>query len=96
MMEVIQIPNQNGIIQGPGGVGKTALLIELSKQLSDEPSSDAELFKNIIWVSAKADYYDPTLDTVEAGEPQFRTLDNVLGAALEFFEWEDATKRRNG
>ena len=92
MMEVIQIPNQNGIIHGPGGVGKTALLIELSKQLSDEPSSDTALFENIIWVSAKADYYDPTLDTVEAGEPQFRSLDNVLGAVLEFLEWEDATR----
>lgn len=89
MEEIIQIPNENGIVYGPGGVGKTTLLIELSRQLFEEPTSTAP-FKNIIWVSAKADYYDPTLDIVEAGQPQFRSLDNVLGAILEFHEFEDA------
>lgn len=87
--EIIEIPNQNGLVYGPGGVGKTALLLELSQQLFQ--SSGEPLFKNIIWVSAKRDFYDPTLDVVEAGQPQFRTLDNVLTAILEFHEFEDPT-----
>jgi hypothetical protein len=76
MDEVIQIPNQNAIVHGPGGVGKTALLIELCKRLFE----DGALFKNIIWVSAKRDYYDPTLDVIEPGTPQFECLDNILAS----------------
>ncbi len=90
MEEIIQIPNQNGIIYGPGGVGKTALLIELSRQLWEESPSQTPPFKNIIWVSAKPNYYDPTLDEVAAKLPQFRSLDTVLTAILEFLEFEDA------
>jgi hypothetical protein len=88
MEDIIQIPNQNGILQGPGGVGKTALLIELSRQLFEE-EAEAGLFKNIIWVSAKRDYYDAMLDVKETKEPQFRTLENVLAAMLEFFGFDD-------
>ena len=91
MEEIVQIPNQNGIIYGPGGVGKTALLIELSRQLLEETSPERMHFKNVIWVSAKRDYYDPTLDVVEARLPQFRSLDNILAAILEFHEFEDAS-----
>jgi len=90
MTEIIEIPNQNGIIYGPGGVGKTALLIELSRNLFEEPCSDPILFKNIVWVSAKPNYYDPTLDRVEVQQPQFQSLDNILTAILEFHEIEDA------
>jgi hypothetical protein len=89
MEEVIEIINQNGIIYGPGGVGKTALLVELSRQLFDAPPD--KYFKNIIWVTAKRDLYDPTLDAVEAHSPQFRSLDNVLTAILEFHGFEDAS-----
>jgi GTPase SAR1 family protein len=88
MDEIIQIPNQNGIVYGPGGVGKTALLIELCNQLFEQPA-DAH-FKNIIWVSAKRDYYDPTLDAVERRLPQFRSLDNVLATVLDFHGFEDS------
>jgi hypothetical protein len=88
MDEIIQIPNENGIIYGPGGVGKTALLIELSRQLFDEVT-ETPPFKNIIWVSAKRDYYDPTLGVIEPEDPQFGTLDSVLTAMLEFLEYED-------
>jgi hypothetical protein len=92
MEEIIQIPNQNGIVYGPGGVGKTALLIELSRQLYEgEETAVQVIFENIIWVSAKRDYYDPTLDVVESGQPQFQTLDNVLTTILEFHEFEDAS-----
>jgi Cdc6-like AAA superfamily ATPase len=88
MQEVIQIPNQNGIVYGPGGVGKTALLIEISRHLFE---ADPNIyFKNVIWVSAKRDYYDPTLDVVESRQPQFRSLDNILAAILEFHGFEDA------
>lgn len=91
MDEIIQIPNQNGIVYGPGGVGKTALLIELSRQLSDQTISDGAHFKNIIWVSAKRDYYIPELAVRELRTPQFRSLDNVLEAILEFHGFEDAS-----
>jgi hypothetical protein len=84
MEQIIEIPNQNGIVHGPGGVGKTALLIELSRQLFQEGSSKPVHFQNIIWVSAKPNYYDPTLDQVDARQPQFQSLDNVLGVILEF------------
>ena len=90
MDEIIQIPNQNGIIFGPGGVGKTALLIELCRQLLEDESPEPPLFNNLIWVSAKRDFYDPTLDEVQPGTPQFKTLENVLTAILEFHGFEDA------
>lgn len=88
MEEIIQIPNRDGIIYGPGGVGKTALLIELTRRLADE--GGPVVLKNIIWVSAKRDYYDPTLDVIEPGSPQFESLDNILTSILEFYEMEDA------
>jgi hypothetical protein len=44
--EILEIPNQNGIIYGVGGVGKTALLIKVTQELS---RSDDPLFANIIW-----------------------------------------------
>jgi DNA polymerase III delta prime subunit len=88
MDEIVQIPNQNGIIYGPGGVGKTALLLELSRQLMD---TNPVVFDHIVWISAKRDYYDPLLDTVEPGTPQFECLDNVLTSILEFHEIEDPT-----
>ena len=57
--EIIKIPNQNGIVFGPGGVGKTALLIEICRNLTGQASAETPYFKNIIWVSAKPNYYDP-------------------------------------
>ena len=75
------------MICAPGGVGKTALLIELTKQLADEGTP--VYFKNIIWVSAKRDYYDPTLDVIEPGSPQFESLDNIMTSILEFNGMED-------
>lgn len=88
--QIIEIPNQNGIIYGPGGIGKTALLIELTRQLFEEGFPKPVHFQNIIWVSAKPNYYDPTLDQVEARQPQFQSLDNVLTAVLDFHGIEDA------
>jgi tetratricopeptide (TPR) repeat protein len=88
--DIVQIPNQNGIIYGPGGVGKTALLIELSWQLFSAPPQGV-YFNNIIWVSAKCDSHDPTLDATEPRVPQFQSMDNVLDAILTFHGMEDAT-----
>jgi hypothetical protein len=47
MDEVIQIPNENGLLHGPGGVGKTALLIELSRKLFEEGQPSKAPFKNM-------------------------------------------------
>jgi hypothetical protein len=88
--EIVRIPNQNGIVYGPGGVGKTALLIEICRQLSEEASPQHLNFKNIIWVSAKPNYYDPTHDVIERRPAQFQSLDNVLAAILEFHGLPDA------
>jgi len=46
------------------------------------------LFNNIIWISAKRDYYDPSYGTVEIREQQFRSLDAVVSTILFFFEYE--------
>lgn len=89
--QIIEIPNQNGILYGPGGVGKTALLIELSRNLKDKESSTPGYFQNIIWVSAKPNYYDPSLDRVDRLQSQFQSLDNVLAAILDFHEIEDGS-----
>jgi hypothetical protein len=89
MDEVIQIPNENGLLHGPGGVGKTALLIELSRKLFEEGLPANAPFRNIIWVSAKRDYYDPTLDVIEEGSQQFKTLDQIFLAILEFHGFEE-------
>src|SRR4029078_5476830 len=40
-------------------------------------------------VSAKRDYYDPTLDVIEEGSQQFKTLDQIFLAVLEFHGFED-------
>jgi RNA-directed DNA polymerase len=90
MEEIIQIPNQNGIIYGPGGVGKTALLVELTRQLWEEFLGDPLPFKNIIWASAKPNYYDTVWDDVRQDKPQFSSLDTVLTAILQFLDYEDA------
>jgi GTPase SAR1 family protein len=88
MEEVIQIPNENGLLHGPGGVGKTSLLIELSRKLFEEGLPVDRPFKNVIWVSAKRNYYDPTLDVVEPGTQQFRSLDQIVTTILEFHGFE--------
>jgi len=88
MEEIIEIPNQNGIIYGLGGIGKTALMLNVSKKLFDDQPAESVAFENIIWVSAKSDYYDYIFDTVEYRDPQYRSLDNVLFAILEFFGLE--------
>ena len=88
--EVIEIPNQDGILFGPGGVGKTALMLQLSKELYDEVDKDKIIFNNIIWVSAKRDYYNPFLNFVEKKERQIETLDNIFSAVLAFFEFENS------
>lgn len=86
--ELIEIPNQNGIIYGPGGIGKTALLINISKKMF-ELAKEEILFDNIVWVSAKSDYYDYLFDSVEQRKPQFQSLDTILFAVLEFFGFEN-------
>jgi hypothetical protein len=88
--EIVRIPNQHGLIYGPGGVGKTALLIELSRKIYEGELTFAPPYRNIIWISAKQDYYDPKLDLVEVGTQQFRSLDQILTEILTFNGFEDA------
>lgn len=83
--EILEIPNQNGILYGPGGIGKTALMLQLAKELYEETELEKILYKNIIWISAKTDFYDYVFGAVEKRLPQFRSLEQILQAILEFF-----------
>jgi hypothetical protein len=89
MESVVQIPNQNGLVFGPGGVGKTALMIQVTRSLFNEPDKNKVLFDNIIWVSAKKDYYNSALDIIENREQLFKTLDNVFSVIFEFLGYQD-------
>lgn len=86
--EIIEIPNQNGIIFGQGGVGKTALMLQLSQQLREEDDPERLFFDNIIWISAKSDYYDPVFDVVEKRKQQFKSLEHIFTAIFDFFEYD--------
>jgi tetratricopeptide (TPR) repeat protein len=94
MDEIISIPNQNGLVYGPGGVGKTTLLTAISRDVFERGLPEEAPFRNVIWVSAKRDYYDPALDVVESGVQQFRTLDQICTAILEFHEIENLDEYR--
>ncbi len=87
--EIIEIPNQNGFIYGAGGIGKTALLIQLSKDLYNESDVNNVLFENIVWISAKTDYYDYIHGTIEKRSPKFRSLEQIIEAMLEYFDFTD-------
>ena len=88
--EILEIANLDGILFAPGGVGKTALMLKLSKELFDEKDNEKVLFSNIIWVTAKKDYYNPFLDFVEKKDRQIETLDNIFSAILAFFEYKNS------
>ncbi len=87
--EIISIINENGMIYGLGGIGKTALMIQLSKELYFEKDKEKVPYNSIIWVSAKKNFYDYILDSVEVREPQIQSLDNILYAILRFFDLEN-------
>ena len=44
-------------------------------------------YDNIVWVSAKSNFYDYIFDTIEEREPQVRSLDSILQAILRFFDF---------
>jgi hypothetical protein len=88
--EILEIPNVDGIIYGPGGVGKTALMREISIQLfTNFANSDELLFNNIVWASAKKDFYNPILNITEENNQQFECLEHILSVILKFFDYED-------
>ena len=87
--EIIQIPNRDGILHSPGGFGKTALMRQLSKELFNETAVENILYKNIIWVSAKLNYYNPVFDEIVIKEQQFDGLDKILTVILKFFDYEN-------
>ncbi len=87
--QIIEIPNQDGIIFGLGGIGKTALIIQICRELFEEANIDNVLFDNIVWVLAKRTLYNPRRDSVEKKEQQVENLDQIISAILDFFEFED-------
>jgi DNA replication protein DnaC len=87
--KILDIPNNNGIIYGPGGIGKTELLIQISEDLFLTENKDELHFDNIIWISAKKDFYDYIHNKIEKKDPQFRTLEHILVFILRFFDFED-------
>lgn len=93
--EIIEVPNENGILYGPGGVGKTALLIELTTQLFKQPNIDSVLYENIIWVSAKSNFYSWESNATITNPQQFESLDNVLQIILHFFEYQNVAEYRS-
>jgi GTPase SAR1 family protein len=87
--EILEIPNQDGIVFGPGGIGKTALIQQVTQELYVDSSREEKLFDNIIWVSAKADYYDYIFGTTEPREQYSRSFDDILTAILQFYEFDN-------
>lgn len=87
--EIISIPNQNGIVYGPGGIGKTALMVQLTWKLFNEEIHDKPTFNYIVWVSAKTNFYDWRRDWVKEKERQFESLDNIFTVVLCFFDFEN-------
>lgn len=93
--EIIEIPNQNGILYGPGGVGKTALLIELSQKLYNETNPEHIYYDNIIWVSAKSNFYHWEQNATISNPQQFESLENIFQIVLRFFDYEDVDEYSN-
>ncbi|MEW5985300.1 MAG: NB-ARC domain-containing protein [Chloroflexota bacterium] len=87
--EILEIPNMDGIVFGPGGIGKTALMQQLTQELYLSSNNEEKLFDSIIWVSAKGDYYDHIFGTIELRQQYSKSFDDVLTAILQFFEFED-------
>jgi hypothetical protein len=87
--QIIEIPNRDGIVFGPGGIGKTALLQQLTQEMYENINDTEIYFDNIIWVSAKRDYYDHIFGVVEQVGKYSNSLDDILTAILQFFEFGD-------
>ena len=62
-------------------------MIELSKKMFNE--KDISDFENIIWVSAKKDYYNPLLDIKENMKIEFKTFEQILDSIFIFMEFSD-------
>jgi hypothetical protein len=88
LQNILEVPNENGIIYGPGGIGKTALIQKVSKRLFEEPECAQHDFENIIWISAKTDFYNPHSGKIEPKEHNFKSFEDIITAILEFFEYE--------
>lgn len=86
--DILGVPNENGIVYGPGGIGKTALIQKISMCLFEDPEYALYNPENIIWVSAKTDLYDPHSGTIEPQAHNFTSFDDIVTAILEFFELE--------
>jgi DNA replication protein DnaC/tetratricopeptide (TPR) repeat protein len=88
LKDILEVPNENGIIYGPGGIGKTALMQMISMRLFEDPKCAQHDIENIIWISAKKDFYDPHSGTIEPKEYNFTSFVDIVTAILEFYEFE--------
>lgn len=86
--DILEVPNENGIVYGPGGIGKTVLMQKISMRLFEDPECAQHDLKNIIWISAKTDLYDPHSGTIEPKEYNFASFEDIVTAILEFYEFE--------
>lgn len=86
--DILEVPNENGIVYGPGGIGKTALMQKISMRLFEDSKCARHDLENIIWVSAKTDFYDPHSGTIEPKGFNFTSFEDIVTAILEFFEFE--------
>lgn len=64
-------------------------MIELSKLLYEETDFENILYDNIIWVSAKSNFYNWEQNSTISSTQQFESLKNIMQIMLTFFEYED-------
>lgn len=86
--QVIELTNKDGIIYGNGGIGKTALLIEICKKIFEGKIEDIT-FDDIIWTSAKLDFYNPAQSFVQKKPMQINSLESIFDAILSYYEREE-------
>ena len=71
-------------ISGGGGVGKTALALEIAHTCNDESSAPDERFEAIIWVTAKSAELLPA--GLVARQPTFSDLDGIYRALADLLD----------
>ena len=79
-------------IDGIGGIGKSAMALEIAYTLRDGYASmrDAERFDAIVWVSAKRSYL--TADGILERRQTFRTLDDLYAAIAQVLDFPAITR----
>jgi tetratricopeptide (TPR) repeat protein len=81
-------------IDGIGGIGKSALALEVAYTFRDQYASlpETERFEAIVWVSAKRSYL--TVDGILERRQAFRTLDDLYTAIAQVLDYPAITRAR--